>query len=120
MSPRAVLLLMALTACGGGEPTAPANSATGATIPDAGPAATPEATPVDPRFQKAVDAAKLATDILENPAATDALLLAAGLDRAGFDALLYDLAMDPELGRAFEEARASLHAARKKAAAPAP
>ncbi|MEX0692420.1 MAG: hypothetical protein WD043_11315 [Gemmatimonadales bacterium] len=39
-----------------------------------------------------------------NPAATDSILSAHGLNRAGFDALMYDIASDSAWARAYAEA----------------
>jgi hypothetical protein len=53
----------------------------------------------------AVDrAVTLARAIQANPAATDSILAAQGLTRAGFDSLMYDVAADSALARAYTEA----------------
>ncbi len=106
-------LILFLVGCGGTPqdsttPSAPSTADTATTDP-----ASAESTPVDARLQKAVDAARLATDILDNPAGTDTILAKAGTDRGAFDALLYELAMDPDLAHAYEEARAAIMTQRK-------
>lgn len=53
----------------------------------------------------AVRAASVADRIAADPAAADAILAAEGLDRRGFEALLYDLAADPDASRSYVEAR---------------
>jgi hypothetical protein len=50
-------------------------------------------------------AAELADAIAADPGQADALLSAQGLDRASFDALLYDIAADPALTERYLEAR---------------
>jgi hypothetical protein len=53
---------------------------------------------------KAVEAAALAKKIQADPAKADAILKAAGTDRDAFEALLYDIAQDPEASRAYSDA----------------
>jgi hypothetical protein len=53
----------------------------------------------------AVDrAVAVARAIQANPAAADSILAAHGLTRAGFDSLMYDVAADSALARAYTEA----------------
>jgi len=53
----------------------------------------------------AVDHAVAAAHAIEtHPAATDSILAAHGLSRAGFDSLMYEVAADSALARAYAEA----------------
>ncbi len=53
----------------------------------------------------AVDHAVAAANAIQaNPAAADSILAAHGLTRAGFDSLMYDVAADPALARAYTQA----------------
>jgi hypothetical protein len=53
----------------------------------------------------AVDHAVAAANAIQaNPAAADSILTAHGLTRARFDALMYDLAADSALARAYSQA----------------
>ena len=53
----------------------------------------------------AVDHAVAAAHAIQaNPAATDSILAAHGLTRAGLDSLMYDVAADSALARAYTEA----------------
>jgi membrane-bound lytic murein transglycosylase B len=53
----------------------------------------------------AVDRAVAVAQAIEaNPTAADSILAAHGLTRAGFDSLLYDIAADSALARAYTEA----------------
>jgi hypothetical protein len=62
-----------------------------------------EAAPsLDPKVERAVT---LANKISNDPAAADAILTEAGLDRAAFEALLYEIARDPELSKSYAVAR---------------
>jgi hypothetical protein len=72
----AAIGLFALTACGGG----------GADV------------------SQAKEAAALAKQIQAKPDQADAILKEAGTDRAAFEALLYDIAADPDASRAYAEA----------------
>jgi hypothetical protein len=49
-------------------------------------------------------AAGLAKKIQARPGDADAILKEAGTDRAAFEALLYDIAQDPEASRAYADA----------------
>lgn len=50
------------------------------------------------------DAVAVARAIEANPAAADSILAAHGLTRAGFDSLMYHIAADSALARAYTEA----------------
>lgn len=67
--------------------------------PGVGPAA------VDVQALDGVALAALADRIDAAPSDADAILRGASLDRAGFEALLYEVASDPVQARAFREAR---------------
>jgi hypothetical protein len=62
----------------------------------------PEGPALDPKVQQAVD---VANQIASNPGDTDAILAKAGLDREGFEKLLYEIARDPELSKSYAVAR---------------
>lgn len=49
-------------------------------------------------------AVAVARALRTNPAATDSILAAHGLTQAGFNALMYDIAADSALARAYTEA----------------
>ena len=86
------LAFLALTACGGGETTeAPAD----APAADAAPA------PLPAKVQEAVTVAKA---IRAKPDDTAAALADNGTTAAAFDALMYEIAADPALSKAFEDA----------------
>lgn len=61
-----------------------------------------EAEPLDPKVEKAVT---LANDIAATPANADTILEAAGMDRESFEALLYEIAKDPDLSKSYAIAR---------------
>ena len=50
-------------------------------------------------------AAEVARAIAQHPEASDSILTAHEMTRAHFDSLMYEIAMDPDLTAAFEEAR---------------
>jgi hypothetical protein len=50
------------------------------------------------------DAAAIAKKIQARPGDADAILKEAGTDRAAFEALLYDIAQDPEASQAYADA----------------
>jgi hypothetical protein len=51
------------------------------------------------------DVAAAANAIEERPTAVDSILQASGMTRVVFDSLIYEVAADPELTAAYEEAR---------------
>lgn len=57
-----------------------------------------------PDVTAARDAAAISRQIKANPEKTDTILKEAGTDRAAFEALLYDIAADPDASRAYSEA----------------
>lgn len=61
-----------------------------------------DAPELDPKVAKAVG---VANDIAANPDASDEILAGAGLDREKFEALLYEIARDPELSKSYAIAR---------------
>ena len=59
--------------------------------------------PTVPEF--VTQAAEVARAIALKPVAADSILAAHNMTRAGFDSLMYEIAMDPVLTEAFEAAR---------------
>jgi len=57
-----------------------------------------EAEPLDPRVEKAVT---VANAIASNPDSADEILEKNGLDREKFEALMYEIAKDPELSQLY-------------------
>ncbi len=106
-------LALAAAACGGGtvgsdagEPAsaAPARAAGAQTAAPAKAAPPPEAAPaLPPKVAKAVELSKA---ISARPEDADAILARAGLDRAGLEALMAEIAADPALSAAYEAALA--------------
>lgn len=62
------------------------------------PDAAEEAEPLDPRVEKAVT---VANAIASNPDSADEILEKNGLDREKFEALMYEIAKDPELSQLY-------------------
>lgn len=58
--------------------------------------------PLDPKVEQAVT---LANQISADPSQADSILEAAGMDRGAFEALLYEIAKDPELSKSYAIAR---------------
>ena len=58
--------------------------------------------PLDPKVEQAVT---LANQISADPNQADSILESAGMDRDGFEALLYEIAKDPELSKSYAIAR---------------
>jgi hypothetical protein len=87
-----------------GPPEEPAAD-DGAEEPAADDGETPtEEAAVDERVQKAAD---IAGKIEEDPAAVEDILADAGIERAQFEALIYEISGDPDLARQYQVARAS-------------
>ncbi|PRP99059.1 hypothetical protein ENSA5_29010 [Enhygromyxa salina] len=61
-----------------------------------------EAPSLDPKVEQAVN---VANSIASDPGAADSILEEAGLDRQSFEALLYEIARDPELSKSYAVAR---------------
>jgi hypothetical protein len=61
-----------------------------------------EAPALDPKVEQAVTVANM---IAADPAAADTILTEAGLDRDSFEAMLYEIARDPELSKSYAIAR---------------
>jgi hypothetical protein len=61
-----------------------------------------DAPSLDPKVDKAVTVANM---IANDPAAADTILEEAGLDRDSFEAMLYEIARDPELSKSYAIAR---------------
>jgi hypothetical protein len=61
-----------------------------------------EAPSLDPKVEKAV---AVANQIAASPEQADSILEEAGLDRDSFEALLYEIAKDPELSKSYAVAR---------------
>ncbi|GEM_PF-2821863 len=64
--------------------------------------------PVEPKESpedKAKTAATVANEIAGNPADADAILAKHDMDREKLDALMYEIARDPELTKAYAQAR---------------
>lgn len=57
---------------------------------------------LDPKVEKAVT---LANQISATPENADTILADAGMDREGFEQLLYEIAKDPELSKSYAVAR---------------
>ncbi|MCB9568323.1 MAG: hypothetical protein H6710_14125 [Myxococcales bacterium] len=97
-----VAMPLALGACGGDKPAdgkTEAKGDEGAKEADAGEAeAADEAEAMDPRVEKAVT---IANEIAKNPDDADAILEKNGLDREGFEKLMYEIAKDPELSKSY-------------------
>ena len=100
--------VLALGACdkGGDEKTdkaAKAGDKTPATKTDDGAGeAEVEADPLDPKVEKAVT---LANRISASPSDADTILDEAGMDREAYEALLYEIAKDPDLSKSYAIAR---------------
>jgi hypothetical protein len=62
----------------------------------------PTLPPLDPKVEQAVT---VANQIAANPGNADTILADAGLDREGFEKLLYEIARDPELSKSYAVAR---------------
>lgn len=98
-------LVMTLAACDKGDDKA---AKKGDDKPAAKAPAEPASEPaepapsLDPKVEQAVE---LANKISDDPAAADAILSEAGLDRAAFEKLLYEIAKDPELSKSYAVAR---------------
>lgn len=86
-------LLLGLAACGSETPSPVAPVA---------PVAAPEAPRVDPRVERA---ARIAKAVAANPDGADAVLAQEGLSADELDALMYEIAEDPELSAAYAAAR---------------
>ncbi|NVB43076.1 hypothetical protein G6O69_34960 [Pseudenhygromyxa sp. WMMC2535] len=65
-------------------------------------AAAEEAVALDPKVEKAVT---VANKIAADPSSADDILAEAGMDREGFEELLYEIARDPELSKSYAVAR---------------
>lgn len=63
---------------------------------------TAEGPSLDPKVEQAVTVANL---IAADPGAADSILAEAGLDRDSFEAMLYEIARDPELSKSYAIAR---------------
>ncbi|KIG16319.1 hypothetical protein DB30_04779 [Enhygromyxa salina] len=61
-----------------------------------------DAPALDPKVEKAVNVANM---IANDPAAADKILDEAGLDRDSFEAMLYEIARDPDLSKSYAIAR---------------
>lgn len=61
-----------------------------------------DAPSLDPKVEQAVE---VANKISVDPGAADSILADAGLDRESFEALLYEIAKDPELSKSYAIAR---------------
>lgn len=61
-----------------------------------------EAIEMDPKVEQAVT---VANAIAADPASADSILEEAGLDRESFEALLYEIAKDPEMSNSYAVAR---------------
>lgn len=105
--PAGLALATTLLAACGGEPSSTPSVSPEATATEAAlaPASEPPAPPADPGLSRAMGIGVLAMRIEHDPARSDALLAAEGLDRASFDSLLYDYALDSTLANAYEEGR---------------
>lgn len=90
MRKTAILLCALLFACGGGA--------------DKGAAPSGGAAPAAP--SKATKAAALAKEIGARPDDADAILEKNGMTRAQFEELMYEIAADEELSKAYEQALA--------------
>ena len=105
-------LTLALTACGGAkegtdkkEDKKVAKAEGGDANAEGGDANAEggeEAAPLDPKVEQAVT---VANKISAEPDKADAILEEAGLDRSAFDALLYEIAQDPDLSASYVMAR---------------
>jgi hypothetical protein len=111
-------LLLALTSCGEGDKggkkadkgdkqakvDGDKTKDTGKEGADAAEPEEPEAEvpALDPKVEKAVT---LANALSAEPGRTDAILEEAGMDRASFQTLLYEIAHDPELSKSYAIAR---------------
>jgi hypothetical protein len=127
------LALGPLAGCGGGPGDAPAPAVApasegapetgfGQTAPAAGtageagaPASASAAAGATISAEEAVRLGEIAAAINVNPSAVEETLSAAGMDRAAFDRALFQLAMDPDNGPRYEDARVQKWAALKKA-----
>ena len=81
-----LFLPLLLVACGGGSQKAPSPGATTTTPP------------------KAAQAAAIAKDLRANPDDADAILAKHGMTRQQFEDLMYEIAADEELTKAYEQA----------------
>ena len=61
-----------------------------------------DAPSLDPKVEQAVE---VANKISADPGAADSILADAGLDRDSFEALLYEIAKDPDLSKSYAIAR---------------
>jgi hypothetical protein len=68
------------------------------------PLPNPTTDDLDPKVSKA---ASIAREIESAPSDADAILQRHGLDRDGLDRLMYDIARNPDLSRAYRDARTS-------------
>ena len=93
-----VALPLSLAACG--EKKAPEETPTEAAdkTDEKAPEAEEAAEPIDPRVEKAVT---VANAIASNPDSADEILEKNGLDREKFEALMYEIAKDPELSQLY-------------------
>ena len=62
------------------------------------------ARPVPPTADQVAEVAALASELKASPAKADAVLADHGLDRAKFEALLYEIAADPNKAAAYAQA----------------
>lgn len=93
-----VALPLALGACGDKKADDKADDKTAEVAENAENDAAEEAEPLDPRVEKAVT---VANAIASNPDSADEILEKNGLDREKFEALMYEIAKDPELSQLY-------------------
>jgi hypothetical protein len=102
---------LTIAGCNGGGDTKKAGDKQAGKQPDKQvktpeePPKEPEAPPapsLDPKVEQAVT---VANQIAANPGDADTILTNAGLDREGFEKLLYEIARDPELSKSYAIAR---------------
>lgn len=113
--------LLWILGCGSGDPAGAEPSPAGpwpTTAAETPAAAAETATPTDPRIADAERLGALAVRIEFDPARSETLLQAEGLDRAAFESKLYDFALDADLANAYERGRMDTRRALKAAAAP--
>jgi hypothetical protein len=92
-----VALPLALGACGDKKADDKADDKT-AEVAENADDKPEEAEPMDPRVEKAVT---VANAIASNPDSADEILEKNGLDREKFEALMYEIAKDPELSQLY-------------------
>lgn len=87
----------------GGDEATQGSEAAAVEAPEAGEVPTEQAQ--SPLVLKAHELAKLRKDIKANPGQVDVLLAKAELTEEGLDALLFEIAQDPEASAAYAAAR---------------